>query len=69
MIRWKGGDRSTDPLRRARPATFGVTFDGVGLKSTILNRPSLISCFLPLLNFQWVVLRVKGGREPGEANP
>jgi hypothetical protein len=23
----------------------------------------------PLLNFQWVVLRVKGGREPGEANP
>jgi hypothetical protein len=24
---------------------------------------------LPLLNSQWVVLRVKGGREPGEANP
>jgi hypothetical protein len=23
----------------------------------------------PLLNSQWVVLRVKGGREPGEANP
>jgi hypothetical protein len=41
----EGGDRSTDPLRRARPATFGVTFDGVGLKSTILNRPSLSSCF------------------------
>jgi hypothetical protein len=25
--------------------------------------------FLPLLNSQWVVWRVKGGREPGAANP
>jgi hypothetical protein len=24
---------------------------------------------LPLLDSQWVVLRGKGGREPGEANP
>jgi hypothetical protein len=24
---------------------------------------------LPLLNSEWVVWRVKGGREPGAANP
>jgi hypothetical protein len=25
--------------------------------------------FKPLLNFEWVVWRVKGGLEPGAANP
>jgi hypothetical protein len=34
-----------------------------------LSEIDLQSILKPLLNFEWVVWWVKGGREPGAANP
>jgi hypothetical protein len=49
---------------------LGLSFElAAYLTSVPIGQLETAIAKMPLLNPQWVVLRVKGGREPGAANP